>query len=153
MQGTQGYLRLLASTVPVTADYAFAQTRQYKAVVQNGNVTKALRQLTTHIKEEKLMDKWKAAKLYVKPSHQRVIQQKETKKKLNRQKFQSMMYWVMQAKSRYSCRTLQANDWLWLLQNELVRAVQFHLLVAAGAFEKTLDSQSEAYDLAFSQGS
>ncbi|KAL0026725.1 hypothetical protein WJX79_007609 [Trebouxia sp. C0005] len=39
-------------------------------------------------------------KVYVKPSHQRVIQQKEAKKKLNRRKFKSMMYWVMQAKSR-----------------------------------------------------
>ena len=76
------------------------QTRQYKSVVVNGNVTKAIRLLNTHMKEEKLVDKRRAAQVYVKPSHQRVIQQKETKKKLNRQNFKTMMYWVMQAKSR-----------------------------------------------------
>lgn len=87
--------------MPLAAQSPGQQTRQYKSVVVNGNVSKAMRQLITHIKEEKLVDKWRAAEVYVKPSHQRVIQQKEAKKKLNRRKFKSMMYWVMQAKSRY----------------------------------------------------
>lgn len=95
----RGY-RLLASLKPLAAQSTGQQTRQYKSIVVNGNVSKAMRQLNTHIKEEKLLDKWRAAEMYVKPSHQRVIQQKEAKKKLNRQKFKSMMYWVMQAKSR-----------------------------------------------------
>lgn len=84
------------------------QTRQYKAVVVNGNVTKAIRLLNTHMKEEKLVDKWRATQVYIKPSHQRVIQQKETKKKLNRQNFKTMMYWVMQAKSRYCLHLIQS---------------------------------------------
>ncbi len=98
--GMQGGYRLLASLMPLAAQSTGQQIRQYKSVVVNGNVSKAMRQLNTHIKEEKLLDKWRAAEIYVKPSHQRVIQQKEAKKKLNRRKFKSMMYWVMQAKSR-----------------------------------------------------
>lgn len=93
----QSGFRVFASLVPLLTSQ---QSRQYKSVVVNGNVTKALRLLNTHIKEEKLIDKWRAAGTYIKPSHQRVIQQKETTKKLNKQKFKSMMYWVMQAKSR-----------------------------------------------------
>ena len=99
--GMQGGYRLLASLMPLAAQSTGQQIRQYKSIVVNGNVSKAMRQLNTHIKEEKLLDKWRAAEVHVKPSHQRVIQQKEAKKKLNRQKFKSMMYWVMQAKSRY----------------------------------------------------
>ncbi|KAL3142719.1 hypothetical protein ABBQ38_003019 [Trebouxia sp. C0009 RCD-2024] len=96
----QSCFRALATALPHIADCTLMQTRQYKAVVVNGNVTKAIRLLNTHMKEEKLVDKWRATQVYIKPSHQRVIQQKETKKKLNRQNFKTMMYWVMQAKSR-----------------------------------------------------
>lgn len=103
--------RILANAVvPVAADCICVQTRQYKAVVMNNNVTKAMRLLNTHVKEEKLTDKWRAAKLYTKPSHQRVIQEKETQKKLNRQKFKSMMYWVMQAKSRFATLLVHVFD-------------------------------------------
>lgn len=96
----QSCFRALAITVPQLADCSLMQTRQYKAVVVNGNVTRAIRNLNVHIKEEKLVDKWRAKLVYMKPAHQRVIKQKETKKKLNRQNFKTMMYWVMQAKSR-----------------------------------------------------
>ena len=115
----QNGFRVFASLVPLTAHCTSQHSRQYKSVVVNGNVTKALRLLNTHIKEEKLIDKWRAAGTYIKPSHQRVIKQKETTQKLNKQKFKSMMYWVMQAKSRYLHRTnhcatvLQADDCLY----------------------------------------
>lgn len=92
--------RALAIALPTLADFASIQTRQYKGVVVNGNVTKAVRLMNNHVKDEKLADKWRASKVYVKPSHQRVVKQKETEKRLNRQKFKTMMYWVMQAKSR-----------------------------------------------------
>ena len=92
--------RALATALPLITDCALSQSRHYKTVVVNNNCTKAIRLMNTHIKEEKLVDKWRASKMYVKPSHQRVIKQKETEKRLNRQKFKNMMYWVMQAKSR-----------------------------------------------------
>ena len=101
MQSMQNYLRILAKALPELTDYTSTQTRHYKAVVVNGNVTKAIRVLNTHIKEEKLIDKKRASQVYTKPSHQRVIKQKETEKRLNRQNFKTMMYWVMQAKSRW----------------------------------------------------
>ena len=90
----------LARALPLLIECASMQTRQYKAVVINGNVSKAIRALNNHLKEEKLIDKWRASKAYMKPSHQRVVQKKETEHKLNKQKFKTMMYWVMQAKSR-----------------------------------------------------
>lgn len=92
--------RTLATALPQLTDCTMMQARQYKAVVVNGNVTKAIRVLNTHIKEEKLIDKRRATQVYMKPSHQRVIKQKETEKRLNRQNFKTMMYWVMQAKAR-----------------------------------------------------
>lgn len=100
MQSMHTCFRTLATALPLLADCTAMQTRQYKAVVVNGNVTKAIRLLNTHIKEEKLIDKRRASQVYMKPSHQRVIKQKETDKRLNREKFKTMMYWVMQAKSR-----------------------------------------------------
>lgn len=100
MQSTQTCLRTLARVLPELTDCALMQTRQYKAVVVNGNVTKAIRLLNVHTKEEKLTDKRRASQVYMKPSHQRVIKQKETEKRLSRQNFKTMMYWVMQAKSR-----------------------------------------------------
>lgn len=100
MQSMLRCFRTLATALPIVSDSTLAQSRQYKTVVVNNNCTKAVRLLNTHIKEEKLMDKWRAKTMYVKPSHQRVIKQKETEKRLNRQKFKNMMYWVMQAKSR-----------------------------------------------------
>jgi len=118
----QGGYRLLAGLMPLAAQSTGQQIRQYKSIVFNGNVSKAMRQLNTHIKEEKLVDKWRAADIYVKPSHQRVIQQKEAKKKLNRQKFKSMMYWVMQAKSRYIQKLLPSQYAL------LVACMVFHSL-------------------------
>lgn len=96
----QTYLRTLAKTLPELTECTLMQTRQYKAVVVNGNVTKAIRLLNIHVKEEKLVDKRRAAQVHIKPSHQRVIKQKETEKRLSRQNFKTMMYWVMQAKSR-----------------------------------------------------
>ena len=100
MQSVQTCLGTLAKALPGLTDCTLMQTRQYKAVVVNGNVTKAIRLLNTHIKEEKLIDKRRASQVYMKPSHQRVIKQKETEKRLSRQNFKAMMYWVMQAKSR-----------------------------------------------------
>jgi len=81
-------------------NYLLSQTRDYKSVVVNGNVSKALRQLSNHTKEEKLLDKWRSSQAYMKPAHKRVLQQKETEKKLKREQFKVMMHWVMQAKSR-----------------------------------------------------
>lgn len=100
MQSMQTYLRTLAKALPELTDCTLMQTRRYKAVVVNGNVTKAIRLLNTHIKAEKLIDKRRASQVYTKPSHQRVIKEKETEKRLNKQNFKTMMYWVMQAKSR-----------------------------------------------------
>ena len=87
----------------LSLDFMLSQTRTYKSVVINGNVSKALRLLNNHAKEEGLVDKWRSSKIYLKPSHKRVLQQKETEKKLKRQEFKTMMYWVMQAKSRFAC--------------------------------------------------
>lgn len=92
--------RLLTSLLGWAANQNATQTRQYRVPVVNGNVNKAMRNLINHIKDEKLADKWKATKQYIKPSHQRVIQQKETQQRINKEKFKTMMYWVMQAKSR-----------------------------------------------------
>lgn len=93
--------RLLSiSWQALPTEHLLNQTRNYKSVVLNGNVTKALRQLSNHTRDEKLLDKWRSAQIYVKPAHKRVLQQKETAKKLKREDFKTMMHWVMQAKSR-----------------------------------------------------
>lgn len=93
--------RLLAASWQVLPTKCLlSQTRNYKSVVINGNVTKALRLLNNHAREEKLIDKWRSAQVFTKPSHKRVLQQKETDKKLKREQFKAMMHWVMQAKSR-----------------------------------------------------
>ena len=51
-------------------------------------------------KENRLQDKWQRSQHYMKPAAQRVQQQKETGKRLEKARFRQLMYWVGMAKER-----------------------------------------------------
>ena len=69
-------------------------------MVVNGNVTKAIRVLNTHVKEEKLIDKRRAAQVYLETFTSKSHQGEGNREKAKQAKLQDHDVLGMQAKAR-----------------------------------------------------
>lgn len=68
--------------------------------VPNGNVDKALRNLSRKLKEEEYLASAQARQFFVKPSEQRKQAGKAAAKRFKSQEFREMLQWIMRRRSR-----------------------------------------------------
>lgn len=70
------------------------------ARVQNGRIIQAMKAVNRAVFAEKINKMWRDRTAYVPPAKQRVINAKETTKRLRREAFNEKLRWAMQRKAR-----------------------------------------------------
>lgn len=68
--------------------------------VKNNNVEAALRVLKRKLIEEGLLKLWKKKEYRITPTEQRVLDRKETEKRLARREFKAKLQWILRRKAR-----------------------------------------------------
>lgn len=72
------------------------------ARVQNGRIIQAMKAVNRAVFAEKINKMWRDRTSYTPPAKQRVIDAKETTKRLRREAFNQKLRWAMQRKARYA---------------------------------------------------
>lgn len=68
--------------------------------VRNNNVEGALRALNGQVRAEGLQKKWREREFFTKGSDRRVLDQKETAKRMRKREFKQQLRWIISRKAR-----------------------------------------------------